>query len=133
MELTNYLYFNGQCEEAFKFYAQCLGGKIEATIPYEDAPGTDQVPPEWRKKLMHARMTIGNQILMASDAPPDHYQKPQGFSVSIGLKDTAEGKRIFDALAENGKVIMPFGPTFWAKGFAMFADRFGIPWMINCD
>jgi PhnB protein len=70
---------------------------------------------------------------MASDAPPDHYKVPNGFSVSIQLKDTSEGERIFNALAENGKVTMPFEKTFWAARFGMLVDRFGIPWMINCE
>ena len=70
---------------------------------------------------------------MASDAPPDHYRKPQGFSVSLNLSDPAEAERIFQALAENGTVQMPLQQTFWAARFGMLIDQFGIPWMINCD
>src|SRR5689334_10672008 len=132
MQLNSYLYFNGQCEEAFKFYAQALGGKIDALLPHEGTPAEGHVPKEWHKKIMHARMTIGEQVLMASDAPPGHFHEPQGFSVSIQLNDTAQGKRIFDALAEGGKVTMPFSETFWAAGFGMLKDKFGIPWMVNC-
>jgi PhnB protein len=132
MQLNSYLYFNGQCEEAFKFYAQVLGGKIDALLPHEGTPAEGHVPKEWHKKIMHARMTIGEQVLMASDAPPGHFHEPQGFSVSIQLNDTAQGKRIFDALAEGGKVTMPFSETFWAAGFGMLKDKFGIPWMVNC-
>ena len=78
-------------------------------------------------------MTVGDNVLMASDAPPDHYQQPKGFSVSIQLKDVAEAERIFNALAENGKLTMPFEATFWSPGFGMCVDRFGIPWMVNCE
>ena len=132
MQLNSYLYFNGQCEEAFKFYAQVLGGKIDALLPHEGTPAEAHVPKEWHKKIMHARMTIGDQVIMASDAPPGHFHQPQGFSVAIQLKDTTQGKRIFDALAEGGKVTMPFAETFWAAGFGMLKDKFGIPWMVNC-
>ena len=133
MQINPYLLFNGQCEAAFKFYEQCLGGKIEAMMTHAGTPAEAHVPPEWRNKILHARLVVGDQILMASDAPPDRYALPNGFSVSIQLKDTAEGERIFNALAENGKVRMPFEKTFWAARFGMLVDRFGIPWMINCE
>ena len=133
MQLNPYLNFNGQCEEAFKFYEQCFGGKIEAMLPHEGTPAAEHVPAEWQKKILHARLTIGDNVLMASDAPPNHFLQPQGFSVSIQLKDPAETERIFKALSENGKTIMPLQQTFWALRFGMCTDRFGIPWMLNCD
>jgi len=83
MQLNPYLTFNGQCEAAFKFYEKCLGGKIEAMLTHEGTPAEQGVPPEWRKKILHVRLTVGDQVLMASDAPPDRYEKPQGFSVSL--------------------------------------------------
>jgi PhnB protein len=132
MQLEPYLFFNGQCEAAFKFYAQVLGGKIEAMMTHAGTPAEGEVPAEWRDKILHARLVVGNQALMASDAPPGHDEKPQGFSVSIGLNDLAKAERIFNALAENGTVRMPFQQTFWAAGFGMCVDRFGIPWMVNC-
>jgi PhnB protein len=70
---------------------------------------------------------------MASDAPPKFFERPQGFWVNINLKDTARAKKIYEALSEGGKVTMPFAKTFWSPGFAMFEDRFGIPWMVNCE
>jgi PhnB protein len=132
MQLNPYLLFNGQCETAFKFYEKCLGGKIEAMIPHAGTPAESSVPAEWRDKIMHASMTVDGAVLMASDAPPEHYQPPKGFSVSINLKDAAEAERIFNALAENGTVKMPLQQTFWATRFGMLTDRWGIPWMINC-
>jgi PhnB protein len=133
MQLNPYLVFNGQCEAAFKFYAKCLGGKIEAMMTHAGTPAAEHVPPEWRDKILHARMVVGDAALMASDAPPDRYQKPQGFSVSIQINNRTEAERIFRALSENGTVQMPFEQTFWASGFGMCVDQFGIPWMVNCE
>ena len=133
MRLNSHLHFNGQCEEAFKFYEKCLGGKIDTMVPYEGTPAAERVPAAWRSKIVHARMSVADQVLMGMDAPPEHFHKPQGFHVNITVNDTAEGKRIFQAVAENGNVTMPFGPTFWAPGFGMVVDQFGTPWMINCE
>jgi PhnB protein len=133
MQINPYLFFTGQCEEAFKFYEKLLNGKIQMMMPHEGTPAENGVPPEWRKKIMHARMTFGDQVLMASDAPPGHQQKPQGFSVSLSVDDPAEAERIFQGLAEGATITMPIQETFWAKRFAMLTDRFGIPWMINCE
>jgi PhnB protein len=133
MQVNPYLFFSGQCEAAFKFYEKLLGGKIEVMITHEGMPAADHVPAEWRSKIMHARLVLGDQILMGSDAPPDRQQKPQGFYVNISVKNPAEAERIFHALEENGKVTMPFGETFWATRFGMLVDRFGIPWMVNCE
>lgn len=133
MQLNPYLLFNGQCEAAFRFYERCLGGKIVAMMPHAGTPAEGQVPPEWREKIIHARLVVGDQVLMGSDAPPDHFEKPQGFSVSLGIDNPVEAERVFNALAENGTVRMPIQPTFWAERFGMLVDRFGIPWMINCE
>ena len=133
MQLNAYLTFNGQCEEAFKFYERCLGGKIVAMMPHEGTPVAEHVPAEWRNKILHARLTVGVQVMMGSDAPPGRYEEPKGFSVSVQIKDPAEAERIFQALAENGKVQMPIQQTFWAARFGMLMDQFGIPWMINCE
>lgn len=133
MQLNPYLLFDGQCEAAFKFYEKCLGGKIEALILHEGTPAADQVPAEWRKKILHARLVVGDRVLLGSDAPPGRYQKPQGFGLSLDVKDPAEAERLFRALADNGKVTMPIQPTFWAERFGMLVDRFGIPWMVNCE
>lgn len=133
MQLNSHLHFSGQCEEAFKFYEKCLGGKVQGLFRYEAAPGGEaqSVPAGWRNKIMHAYMTIGDQALMGMDASPERFHKPQGFHVNISVNSVAEGKKIFEALSEKGNISMPFGPTFWSPGFAMFVDRFGIPWMVN--
>ena len=102
-------------------------------MSHAGTPAEQHVPAEWREKIIHARMVIGNELLMASDAPPDHYDRPQGFSVNLNVNDETEAKRVYDELSANGKITMPLAPTFWAKLFAMFVDRFGTPRMINCD
>ena len=132
MQLNPYLLFNGDCEAAFKFYEKCGVGKIDGMMTHGGTPAEEQVPVEWREKILHARLVIDDQALLASDAPPGSYQKPQGISVSLQLKDAAEGERLFNALAENGTIGMPFQKTFWAAGFGMCTDQFGIPWMVNC-
>jgi PhnB protein len=133
MQVNPYLLFTGQCEAAFNFYAQVLGGKIEAMMPHEGTPAAEHTPPEWLNKILHARMSIGDSVLMASDAPPGRQQQPQGFSVSLHVKTPAEAERIFKALSDKGTVTMPMGETFWAVRFGMLVDQFGIPWMINCE
>ena len=132
MQLSPYLNFNGQCEAAFKFYEKCLGGKIEAMITIAGTPAEEHAPPELRNKILHARLIVGGDALMGSDAPPDRYEAPKGFSVSLQIDDPADAERIFHALAENGIVQMPIQQTFWADRFGMLVDQFGIPWMINC-
>ena len=133
MQLNPYLNFNGQCEAAFKFYERCLGGKIAFTMTYRESPMADKVPSEWRKKILHVRLMVGDQALMGADAPPERYEKPAGFSVTIGIDDPADAERIFHALVEKGTVSMPIQKTFWAQRFGMLVDQFGIPWMINCE
>jgi PhnB protein len=133
MQLNPYLTFNGQCEAAFTFYATVLGGKIEAMMTYGSSPMAEQTSPEWRNKIIHARLTVGDKMLMASDAPPDRYEPMKGIMVTLGIDDPGEAERIFHALSENGTVQMPIQETFWARRFGMFVDQFGTPWMVNCE
>jgi PhnB protein len=133
MQVSPYLWFNGNCEEAFKFYEKCFGGKIEAMLPHAGSPAEKAVPAQWGSKIMHAMMRLDGQMLMASDVPPSSYQQPNGFHVSVQVEKPEEAERIFAALAEDGKVSMPLAETFWAFRFGMLVDRFSIPWMINCS
>jgi PhnB protein len=130
MQLNPYLLFNGQCAAAFKFYENCLGGKIEVMMSHAGTPAESQVPANWRDKIIHARLVVGDKVLMGSDAPPDRYEAPKGFSISLGVDSPAEAERIFKALSAKGTVNMPLQKTFFAEGFAMVVDQFGIPWMI---
>jgi PhnB protein len=133
MDLNFYLHFNGNCETAFKFYEKALGGKIEAIMPFEGSPMANQVPAEWSKKVLHARMTIGDSVVMGSDAPPERYTKPTGFSINIPAKDAAEAEKFYNALVDGGQVCMPLAETFWAVRFGMLVDKFGVPWMVNAE
>ena len=133
MEMNPYLSFKGDCEAAFKFYEQCLGGQLGAIFRYAGTPLADSVPADWSNKVMHGSVTIGNQVLMGGDVAPDGYEQPKGFSLSLHIKSTAEAERIFRELAQDGRVVFPLEKTFWAALFGMAVDRFGIPWLINCE
>lgn len=128
--INPYLFYQGQCEAAFKFYEKTLGAKIEALLRNTDAPPDMPCPAERKNQIMHGKISIDGQVLMASDAPPEHFHKPQGFSISLEVKDPGDAERKFTALAAGGSVTMPFGKTFFAKGFGMCTDQFGIPWMV---
>jgi PhnB protein len=132
MQINPYLFYDSNCEAAFKYYEKVLGGKIEMMLRNEEAPESMPAAPGRQKNIMHARISIDGEILMASDAPPDHFNKPQGFAVSLTIDDPTEAERKFNALAEGGSTNMPFGKTFFSKGFGMCVDQFGIPWMVNC-
>ncbi|WP_211256162.1 VOC family protein [Edaphobacter aggregans] len=133
VQITPYLNFNGNCKEAFEFYERTLKGKIEAMMPHAGSPAEQHTTPEWRNKILHARLNVNGGILMASDAPPQGYKQPEGFAVSLNLTDIPEAERIFRELAADARITMPLQPTFWAARFGMLTDRFGIPWMINCE
>jgi PhnB protein len=133
MQLNPYLVFDGRCEQAFKFYEKVLGGKIIAMMPHEGTPAAGHVPADWRSKIMHARLTVGDKVLMGSDAPPDRYEAMKGFSVTLSVDNPGEADRIFNALADKGAIRMPIQETFWAQRFGMLVDQFGTPWMINCE
>jgi PhnB protein len=133
MDLNTYLSFDGTCEAAFKFYEKVLGGKIVAMMTYADMPGNTQMSKDSQNRIMHARLQFGDNLLMASDAPPDRFEAAKGFHVMLGVKDAAEAERLFEALAAGGTITMPIQGTFWAERFGMLVDRFGTPWMINCE
>jgi PhnB protein len=133
MQLNPYLSFNGQCEAAFQFYEKVLGGKITFMSTHAGTPLESQVPKEYLNRIMHATLEVGDNVIMGADAPPDHYKKPTGYSISINLKDPVEAERLFNALADKGQVLMPIQTTFWAEKFGMLTDQYGTPWMINCE
>jgi PhnB protein len=134
MKVNPYLFFDGTCEQALKFYADVLGAKIEALMAYKDMPDDDRTPPEWKNKIMHGRISLGDQVIMASDASPGHYNKPQGFDVTLNFDKPEEAEKVFKALSDGARNIsMPLGETFWAQRFGAFTDKFGTPWMINCE
>ncbi|MDN0073488.1 VOC family metalloprotein YjdN [Crenobacter sp. SG2303] len=131
MQVQPYLNFYGRCEEALEFYSQKLGAKTTFQMRFKEAPEVDKTPAEWQDKIMHVSFTIGDSALMASDGMCAPAAGHHGYSLSLDPKSSEEGKRLFDALADGGTVTMPYGPTFWADGFGMVTDRFGVHWMIN--
>lgn len=133
MKLNPYLNFPGNCEEAFKTYAKVLGGEIVAMLTYGEMPGDHPIPDEMRKKIAHARLIVGDQVLMASDAGPERFKPMQGVSVTLNIPEPAEAERVYNALIEGGSAIMPLEETFWARKFGVLVDRFGTQWMVNCE
>jgi PhnB protein len=133
MQISPYLSFKGECEAAFKLYERCLGGQLGAIFRYGGSPLAGEAPADWSDKVMHGSLTVGDLVLMGGDVAPDRYEEPKGFSLSIQLQSVADAERIFDELAGGGRVVMPLEKTFWAARFGMLVDRFGIPWLVNCE
>ena len=133
MQVSFHLVFDGQCEAAFQFYERVLSGKIISILTYGNSPMAEQVPPEWRGKVVHATFALGETILAGADALPERYLVPKGFYVLLSADDTMDAERIFSALAENGRVHMAIQKTFWSPRFGVLTDQFGIPWEINCE
>jgi PhnB protein len=132
-KIDSYLFFDGNCAEAMRFYEHALGAKLEMMMKGSEMPGAEKMPPGGADKIMHARLGLGDgRALMASDwMSPEPYKGMNGFAISVQYPTTADAKRVFDALAQGGKVNMPLGPTFWSQAFGMLVDRFGTPWMVS--
>lgn len=132
MKMHAYLMFDGQCEAAFKRYAEVFGGNLEM-MRYADSPEDMEVPAEYQQRVMHVCLTVGDQLLMASDNLPQYpYEGIKGCSVSLQVDNVPEAERLYEALSAGGSVQMELQATFWATRFAMLTDRFGVSWMINC-
>jgi PhnB protein len=127
--------FNGNCREAFEFYARALGAKIAAISSYGDMPGGGGEFPEGeRHRILHVRLEHPDFVLMGSDTHPAMgYAGIEGVSLSIQASSAAELDKLFAALGEGGQVTMPPDRTFWSERFCMFKDRFGADWMINFE
>ncbi|MEO3387696.1 VOC family protein [Mesorhizobium sp. CAU 1741] len=133
MQINPYLSFDGRCREAFEFYARVLQGEIVMISTFGEMPDEMQVGDEWKDRIVHVTLVANGQTLMGSDAPSPHFTKPQGFSVTLTTDTSSEAERLYGALIEGGTVFMEMQETVWAERFAMFADRFGTPWMISCN
>jgi PhnB protein len=133
MRMNPYLSFKGDCEDAFTYYEQHLGAELGPIFRYGGSPMAGDVPPDWSDKIMHGTVTIGGQVLMGGDVAPDRYEAPKGFSLSLQIEGPEEARRVYHALSDGGAVVMPLEPTFWAVLFGMVIDRFGIPWLLNCE
>ena len=134
MQINPCLSFKGDCEAAFTFYERCLGGQLGTLFCYAGWPMADRVPSDWSDKVMHGSVTLPGLELNGADVAPNAVsEEPKGFSLSIQIKDVAEAERVFRELAANGTIVMPLEKTFWAERFGMVVDRFGIPWLVNCE
>lgn len=132
MAIHPYLNFGGNCREAFTRYQDIFGGEL-VLMPMSEMPADFEVPADQADLIMHAALTFGDNLLMASDDPTGGFSTVQGMHVNYSLGDPAEAARVFEALAEGGKVTMPLAETFWAPRFGMCIDRFGTPWMVNVE
>jgi PhnB protein len=128
MKMNTYLNFGGNCAEAFRYYEKHLGGKIGIMMTHQQAPVPGQLGPEWKDKVLHARIAIGDTELMGADIPS--YQPMRSAYISLGVDSDGEADRIFAALSDGGEIFMPIGETFFATRFAQLRDKFGTSWMI---
>lgn len=129
-----YLFFNGNCEEAVEYYKKAIGAQVQFSMRYSESPEKappGMIPPGFENKIMHTTFHVGDSVIMASDDCSTQRSAMGGFSLSIGVKDSAEADRIFKALAEGGQVKMPLTKTFWSPKFGMLKDRFGVSWMVS--
>jgi PhnB protein len=133
MAFYPYLFFGGNCREAFTRYEEIFGGEL-TLIAMKDMPSNEQVPDAQADLIMHAALKIGDDLLMASDDPmSDPFGPVQGMQVNFSAPEPAEAKRVFNDLADGGKITLPIAETSWSPAFGMCIDRFGTPWMISAD
>ena len=128
MQLTTYVNFAGTCADAFRFYEKHLGGRIEMMMTHAESPDPSRLGPEWRDAVLHARLALADTALLGADIPDAQPMRSAYLTLTVDSNDEAE--RIFAALAENGRILMPIEETFFAHRFGQVQDRFGINWMI---
>ncbi len=134
MQVNPYFFFDGNCRQAFEFYAQCLGIEVKAMLTGADTPECAGMPADTRDKIMHACIDLGDSLLMGSDwMNSEPFEGIKGCAVNLDVSSVAEAERLFHALSEGGNVHMPLEKTFFAAAFGMLRDRFGVPWMVHCE
>ena len=131
MRLNIHLTFNGQCHEAFLFYAGCLGGEITTLLPYGSSPMAGTAPA-MRDRILHATLTLAEGRLTGVDVASEKYEPPRGFTVQLNFDHPTRAEQIFSAPAAGGVTHLPLQQTFWATRYGIVTDRFGTPWEINC-
>ena len=130
MRLDAYVNYGGTCEAAFRFYEQQLGGKITVLLTHEQQPNP-QVPEHWKKKILHARLEVGDAVLLGADIPGAEAMRSA--YVTLTADDVQEAERLYKLLADQGQVFMKMEETFFASRFAMLRDRFGTSWMLLAE
>jgi PhnB protein len=130
MKLHPYLNYGGNCAEAFRFYEEHLGGKINFMMTFSQMPDPKQIPPGMENGVLHTSMQLGETVIMASDAPPERFQPMRSAYLSLSVDSDEEAERIYKLLEDGGEIFMPIQETFFATRFAMLRDKFGTSWMI---
>ena len=129
MKLHTYLNYGGNCEQAFRFYEQHLGGKITMMMTHGQQPNPNDVPPNWKNAILHARINIGETELMGADVPPERFQPMRSVYLSLTVSNIDEAERIYALLSDGGQIFMPMQEAFFGR-FGMLRDKFGTSWMI---
>lgn len=131
MILTTYVNFAGKCAEAFRYYEQHLGARVEMMMTHAQSPDQSRVPPDWKDAVLHARLQIGGTVLAGADIPKA--EPMRSAYLTLEVTSDAEAERIVAALADGGRTFMPIQETFFASRFAQLQDRFGINWVVMCS
>ena len=128
-----YLFFNGNCAEAMRFYEKVLGGTIKVMMSGAQSPMAEMIPKEFAHRIINAQLELpGGLLLFGGDARTDEpYEGIRGITIALNYATVEEAEATFNALAQGGTVTMPFSPTFWAKKFGMLTDQFGMDWMVS--
>ena len=130
MRLNTFLNFGGNCEAAFRFYEQHLGGKIAMLMRRAESPASGDTWPGWEQSIQYAIMNIGETELMGSDVPPSRFQPMRSVYLSLTVENAADAERVWALLADGGQIYMPMEETFFATRFGQLRDKFGTSWMI---
>lgn len=132
MSLSLHIDFNGQCQRAFEYYAEHLGGTIGTMLQFKDSPAASSASVEWQHKIVHGNVSIKGVQLAGTDLPPEQYRKPAGFYVLLGFDAEHELRSTFERLSTGGDIILSPQKTFWSPCYSIVVDRYGVPWKLNC-
>lgn len=132
MNISFHVDFNGQCRQAFEYYAENIGGKIGTMLRFRDSPVSHAVPESRQDEIVHANISIDGVELAGADLASEQYERPRGFYVLLSVDSEEKVKSVFNALKVGGEIILPPQKTFWSKCYGIVVDPFGVPWKINC-
>jgi PhnB protein len=130
MKLCVYLNYGGNCAEAFRFYEQHLGGRITMMTTHGQQPDPSNTPADWKNAILHARIEIGDVVVMGADIPPDRFQPMRSAYLTLIVDSESDAERFYDLLSDDGQLFMKMEKSFFANRFAMLRDKFGTSWML---